>query len=230
MINISNSNKNTKETWENYFKIDWEINNGREQTRLFAHFFLKTVSLSKEAKSLLDVGCALGDALPEIHIKYPKMQLFGCDVSSNAIEKAREKYGNIASFEVGGFNDIKGYYDIIYCSNTLEHFENYLEIACKLLNNCKWLYILVPYMELKDGKPLSVEPNQWHVATFDKHSFDSLLETGDAASIRYWIKFTPGAWYNGRVSVFQKLKARLLRSPVPLEYSQIFFEIIASRR
>lgn len=229
-MNISTLNKNTKEHWENYFKNEWEKNDGRNQTRLFAHFFLNTISLPKEARSLLDVGCALGDALSEINTRYPHLKLFGCDFSSYAIENARKTYGNIATFENWSFEEIKGYYDIIYCSNTLEHFENYLDISQKLLTHCKRLYILVPYLEMRNGQKLNVDPNYQHVATFDKNSFDPLLEMRDAASIRSWIRFTPGAWYNGRVSIFQKLKASLLKRSLPVEMRQIFFEIIPNRR
>ncbi len=220
--------RNVKESWEAYFQDGWEKNGGRQQTRLFAHYFLRTVRLPNCAESLLDVGCALGDALLEIHRYYPHLRLYGCDISRNATEKARETCGNIAAFYNWDFDQIEGHFDIIYCSNTLEHFENYLDIARGLLTHCRFLYVLVPFLELSGGKPLRAEPGEWHVATFDKHSFDPLVRQGLAQHIRSWVRHTPGAWGTGPIPLRRKLSARLRGRPVPTEYRQVFFQIIAS--
>src|SRR5262245_14235391 len=97
---------NKEDSWEEYFKDGWEKNNGRSQTRLFAHYFLKNVSLPSEARSLLDVGCAMGDALPEFHEAYPQLKLTGCDFSEIAIGHARSAYGDFAEFKVSAFDQI----------------------------------------------------------------------------------------------------------------------------
>src|SRR5271157_5414423 len=104
-MTISGLNKNTVSTWENYFLDGWERNEGRRQTRLFAQYFLDVVRLPKAAKTLLDVGCAMGDAAPEFHRRYPHLKLHGCDVSKVAIEVARKAYGEISNFTVGSFHE-----------------------------------------------------------------------------------------------------------------------------
>jgi SAM-dependent methyltransferase len=222
---VSRVNKNTKETWEAYFKDGWERNNGRQQTRLFCRFFLETVPLPASARSLLDVGCGMGDALPEFKERYPHLQLTGCDVSTYAIEKARESYGDLAQFETWSFEQISGHFDIIYCSNTLEHFDNYLDIARQLLARCDWLYVLVPYLQFKEGKPIKPGPGQWHMATFSKGSFDPLRSSGCAKKIKSWIRYTPGAWGNGPVPWRTRLQFILKGQPLPDR--QIFYEVVS---
>jgi SAM-dependent methyltransferase len=193
-MKADNDNPNAPEAWENYFKDGWEKNQGRLQTRLFAKYWLETVALPAEARTLLDVGCAMGDAAPEIHERYPHLKITGCDVSPEALVKARESYGAFASFESWGFDDIHGQYDIIYCSNTLEHFVNHVDIAAALLEHCRWLHVLVPYNELRDGQPLKPVPGEYHVATFLEDSFDDLKRRGLASNIRHWLHPCPIAW------------------------------------
>lgn len=194
-MNLSPLNRNTRATWEGYFADGWERNRGRQQTWLFARYFLDTFRLPESTRTLLDVGCAMGDALPAFHARYPALELHGCDVSSAAIDQARACYGEIATFHVWGFEEIQGCFDVIYCSNTLEHFENYLNIARQLLTHCKRLYILVPYLELgENGRPLEPADGQWHVATFDAASFDPLMREAKVSRIRHWLHPCPVAW------------------------------------
>jgi SAM-dependent methyltransferase len=222
---ISPQNVNTEEFWESYMKTNWDQNMGRRQTRLFAHYFLETVKLPDGARTLLDVSCAMGDALPELHRCYSGLRLFGHDVSETAIAEARKAHGRIATFRVAGFEDLREHFDVIYCSNTLEHFERYLDVADHLLSYCDWLYVQVPFKELRDGKPLKVEPGEQHVNTFYEDSFDSLVTRGSASAIRHWVRYTPGAWGTGKVTLWQKCKAILRGRPIPIEYSQIIYEL-----
>lgn len=217
------ADKNSKEAWEMYFQEGWEKNNGREQTRLFAHYFLETVRLPDGTQSLLDVGCALGDSMPEFRKRYSNLRLTGCDVSAEAIKKARSHYGAIATFEQWTFEQIQGSFDVIFCSNALEHFVNYLEIARVLLAHCKWLYIMVPYQELRGGRPLTPVPGEWHVATFGKTSFEDLVRSGAADRINTWVVYTPGAW--GPISWFAKLKHLLRWGKLPQDYRQLIVEV-----
>ena len=96
IFQISPLNRNTKNNWERYHQEVWLKNSGCEQTKLFAHYFLNTIRLPRDAKSLLDVGCAFGDALPEFRRRYSHLELFGCDISGYAIREARRNFGQIA--------------------------------------------------------------------------------------------------------------------------------------
>jgi hypothetical protein len=215
---------NSPEYWEDYMAHEWDANSGRNQTRLFAKYFLEAVELPSGAKTLLDISCAKGDAMPEFHARYPSLELYGTDISSVAIEEARRSYGEIAQFDVAGFEDLSRRYDIIFCSNTLEHFENNLEIAEQLLGFCGVLYILVPYMQMRRGQRLRPEPGMHHVATFDERSFDPLLKRS-ACEIRSWIRYTPGAWGNGPITNWQRVKAWVRFRPTPVAPRQIFYEV-----
>src|SRR6185369_16317940 len=60
--------------WEVYFAPGggWEHNGGRRQTRIFAEQFTKRFAMRRDSSfSLLDVGCALGDALRHFAETYP---------------------------------------------------------------------------------------------------------------------------------------------------------------
>lgn len=102
-----------------------------------------------------------------------------------------------------------------------------MDITRRLMADCKWLYVLVPFMEMKDGKFLKVEADEWHVASFEKHSFDQLIQEGYAARIRSRLIYTPGAWGSGPVPFRQKMKAWSRGKPSPIEQRQIIFEILA---
>src|SRR5579872_1299297 len=82
----------------------FDLNGGRQQTRLFAQAFHRHAKVRlKPDFSLLDVGCALGDALPVWRQHYPKARLYGCDFSGTAIRRCQEVYGSIAHFFKGRF-------------------------------------------------------------------------------------------------------------------------------
>lgn len=107
----------------------WERKRGRTQTRLFAECFHRYTS-------------ALGDALPVWHRYYPAANLFGCDVAQVAVDRSVELYGNLADFFRASFEEIQDTWDVIYCSNVLEHFKQHVEIARELLNHCTILYVM----------------------------------------------------------------------------------------
>lgn len=202
----------------------FDLNDGRRQTRLFAEAFHKHVRVPLKANfSLLDAGCALGDALPVWHRHYPRARLYGCDFSKTAIQRCQEAYGSIAKFYRASLDDISKDYDVIYCSNVLEHFSDFLNIADTLHRRCKVLYILVPYMELRNGQRLSPESDYYHKATFDLFSFDALASSQRAVKGR--IIRALGAWSPtamGEVRWFvRRVIARRLGSPP----RQALFEI-----
>jgi len=192
----STANPNTREHSEHAFCPGgiWEQAGGREQTRLFAQYFHKNVSVPLAGDfSVLDVGCALGDALPVWHECYPEARLFGCDVAQAAIDRCILLYGSVAQFFRASFEEIQGFWDVIYCSNVLEHFENYLDIAAKLLTCCRILYVMTPYAELRNGKLLRPDGLSFHVTTLFEDSFAPLANDGSCRITTKIIR-APGAW------------------------------------
>jgi hypothetical protein len=159
----------------------WESSGGRKQTEGFARTFVRHMKIPMREFSLLDVGCALGDSLSVFRTAYPNSRLFGCDVSEVAIERCKAEHP-YAEFFKAGFAELSGFWDVIYCSNVLEHFQDYKTAASCLISKCRIAYIMVPYFELKDGKPLAPNGYGQHQVTFRKDSFDFLYQQGLLAS------------------------------------------------
>jgi hypothetical protein len=104
-------------------------------------------------------------------------------------------------------------YDIIYISNVLEHFIDYKDKSKHLIRHCKRLCILVPFNELRDGKPLLPDPYEHHQQTFNSNSFNFLLDEKLASSIRTKIFSCPIAWSWSRK---RWIKEYLINNPIRL--------------
>ncbi|MHC4640653.1 MAG: methyltransferase domain-containing protein [Planctomycetota bacterium] len=223
----------TKDEWDVYFAEGggWEVNKGREQTRLFAEAFcMHTRIRMKPGYAMLDSSCALGDALPVFNKRFPGIRLYGCDFSTEAIRRAESRFSGEASFSVASVDEITETYDVIYSSATLEHFQDYKEKARSLLQHCRYLCILVPYNEQRHGKDLEYDPDAHHVVTFREDSFNFLLDEGLAEAI-YSPKIfrVPKAWsWSLRNRIVQPLKnivRPLLNRPIRRDNKMILFEI-----
>jgi hypothetical protein len=195
-LQLSKRNPNTRAHSESAFEEGgiWDNHQGPDQTRGFAECLHRHCYIPWREFSLLDVGCALGDALAVWHEKYPTAKLFGCDVADSAIRRCRERYAGVAHFFQASFEGISGFWDIIYCSNVLEHFEQYLDIAEVLLAQCKLLLLLAPFAELKDGSPLGRGHHEdYHVTTLFRNSFDDLVSRGSARRVETSVFCCPRA-------------------------------------
>lgn len=220
VLRLSPGNPNTRSHYEDSFVVGgrWEQDGGPEQTRSFARCFHRHVRVPFEGEfSVLDVGCALGDALPVWHQHCPKARLFGCDVAQVQIDRCIQRYGKYGQFFRASFEEIEGIWDVICCSNVLEHFEQHVEIAELLLTHCKMLYVVTPYAELRDGKPLTPTASFFHVATFYEDTF-ARLEQEDKATITTLVVECPGS--RGGVNWKRELYWRIMKllrgiSPTP---------------
>lgn len=166
---MSKNNINTKEYWEHRFSSnDWEEKKGRWQTKSFAKGFIKYLKIPSDfAGTLIDFGCALGDAMPVYKKRFPRAKLVGVDISTSAIKICRETYSEIATFIQSEHSNVPES-DVIIASNVFEHLSDDLNVAKHLLSKCRSLFIIVPYKEY----PLHPE----HINTYDEHYFSSLGE------------------------------------------------------
>jgi hypothetical protein len=222
------------EWWNAYFTKGggWESNRGRLQTRLFAEAFCARSCLDRDAPyTILDASCALGDAMPVLRRFFPNATLFGSDFSDVAIRRCREQFDELAEFSVRPMDQLDGMYDVIYSSNTLEHFLDWEERARTLLSHCRHLAVLVPYNEQRAGKDLECfPPDQDHVRTFREHAFDFLLDEGLADRVHPPQVFrVPGAWaWTPKQRLVQTAKnvARFaLGRPLAREKWTVLFEV-----
>lgn len=161
---------NSESYWNGRFASDWDENKGREQTRFFAHLALSHFpewllrDIHRDAMTVCDWGCAEGEAVDvfQSHLGVP---VIGVDFSESAIEKAKASYPHghfmCEDYLSGEYHDS---YDVIFSSNTLEHFEQPWDVFSKLaIWARRFLVLLLPFREYQRH----VE----HFATFD---FDNI--------------------------------------------------------
>lgn len=223
-IKFNSANPNTASASDSVFVAGgkWEQDNGRFQTRRFAECFVKHFAIPLLGKfTFLDLGCALGDGLPVIKKYYPDAELYGCDFSQVAIERCKEVYGHMAIFFVSAIDKLEKEFDVIYCSNLIEHIENHIEIVNELINYSKILYILTPYNELYNGARIRPDSGYWHVATFDEHTFNAINDT-KSIKVSHKVFRCPRAWDNSRR---EKIAGLLLQRPYTKRL-QICYEFI----
>ncbi|WP_296313633.1 class I SAM-dependent methyltransferase [Winogradskyella sp. UBA3174] len=158
-------NINTKDYWESRFITKNWGKSGNRQTKEYAKANVAQTNLDSNFKgSVLDFGCALGDAIPIYHQAFPDASLYGMDLSEVAIEICKNKYGDIAKFESGTHDTIKQY-DLIFASHVMEHLTADKTVVAHLLTNCKELFVFVPYKE----SPLYRE----HVNYYERNYYDN---------------------------------------------------------
>ncbi|KAB2657537.1 glycosyltransferase [Brucella tritici] len=147
---------NSKEYWDQRFLDNWDEKLGHEQSRYFAEIALECMPkwLQHEARSkqltVCDWGCAEGDGTEILARMFPSQLLTGVDFSSEAIKVAKERYSHIRFLVedwVGGEAPEKAF-DIVFSSNTLEHFHepyNVLQRLFKVARKC--VIIQIPFRE-----------------------------------------------------------------------------------
>ena len=141
---------NSLEYWNSRFETsDWEDSSGREQSEYFAKTAMGMIpewlirDAAKHEYSLCDLGCAEGDAIPFLKERFPASEIVGADFAEKAIEKARNKYEFAEFMTVDIFqNENNITYDIIFCSNVIEHFPVFRETLKRICSFSK-LYTII---------------------------------------------------------------------------------------
>ena len=146
---------NSTKYWNQRFIADWKENNGMEQSQFFSKiavdhlpaWFIRYVH--RHQPSFCDWGCAMGNGTKVLHELLSLQNTTGIDFSKVAIEQARVSYPTIRFITTDILKDESfPQFDIIFSSNTLEHFENPWEILEKLSRFAKkFLVILIPFQE-----------------------------------------------------------------------------------
>lgn len=193
------SGLNSASYWNHRFSRNWEVNGGPLQTALFAAgFCLATIRTDLRPGTVLDFGCGRGDSAPVLRMRFPDARLHLFDFSTAAVDRARALYGGLAEC----LSSIEGRdFDLVYCSNVVEHVANPSEFVASLASYAKHhLVIQAPYDERHtDGAPLSpARPKGEHVATITDellvHLDDFIWETIHTR--------VPVAWDSGDQVIF----------------------------
>lgn len=147
--------------WDNRFTEDWEHSKGPEQSRFFARIAIENLprwligQLRREALTIADWGCAQGDGTDVWASYIDVQQIVGIDFSANAIEQASRRYPAIRFINedwlLSGTGTTQGEsFDVVFSSNTLEHFHKPYEVLHSIANHAKKaIALILPYKELE---------------------------------------------------------------------------------
>jgi len=193
-------NINTKEYWDNRFKIDnpqsWKSVGGESQTKKYAKHISQSLKMQHDfSGTILDFGCAMGDAIPIYQKKYPRAKYIGLDFSEEAIKQCKTKYqSKNINFIAGSIDDVPSV-DVIIISHVLEHLSNDKDFIFKLLHKCNNLYIAVPHDEkiIEGGE---------HINSYYSKSFDYLLDVADV-SVNFVIQYIKPSMKDLVLSLYQ---------------------------
>lgn len=167
MKRIRNENINTGEHFDELFTEQKDVYSSYNQIKLYDTLF--SLGLFAEG-TILDYGCGNANSLAQI-VTEKKLQGIGVDISSTIIQKNKNDFPTLIFKTVEEFNSSVTISETVICTHTLEHTDNPLEIAEKLLSVAtKKLFIIVPYKESWNKCPE-------HLWEFDKNSFNSLSPT-----------------------------------------------------
>ena len=119
---------------------------------------------------ILDVGVGLGRLLNML----PEYERYGMDIAIPYLEIAREKGIEVCMAMVEDMPYKDSFFDIVICTDVLEHVLNFNLSVQKILNVLKpggILIIRVPYKERLDSYLSDEYPYYYvHIRSFDEHS------------------------------------------------------------
>lgn len=165
---------NTKPYWENRFSQDWDKNNGPSQTQFFCELATKLIpkwtkdSINSTDMSICDWGCAEGEGT-EILSKFFNTAVTGVDFSETAIKKAKDRYPHL-NFSSENFlsSKIDTSFNVIFSSNTLEHFDDPWKVFESLSERATdYIILLLPFKE--------INPIEEHFYSFDFNNIPTNL-------------------------------------------------------
>lgn len=192
---------NTKEYWDTRFEKNWELCGGREQSRFFARLVVDNLpswfmeQLKSGHLTFLDWGCAQGDGTAIWTDFIDGGQITGIDFSRTAIEKAARNYPDICFINedwLKGSEEKIKYHDIVFSSNTLEHFRNPYDVLNTLsLHAGKAIVLILPFRE--------TDRIEEHLYTFTDENIPKSLQNGFRL---FWSKVIdcrqiPGSLWHG---------------------------------
>ena len=149
---------NSEKYWDNRFVENWEIDKGPDQSRFFSQIAIENLpgwlmkQLISQSLTFADWGCAQGDGT-EIWAKYIGAKcVTGVDFSSAAIDQAINRYPSVSFINDNWLTKdarIDRLFDIVFSSNTLEHFHTPYDVLNAVCPRAKKALILIlPYREL----------------------------------------------------------------------------------
>ncbi|WP_445657839.1 class I SAM-dependent methyltransferase [Achromobacter sp. NCFB-sbj8-Ac1-l] len=154
---MSQGDINSHDYWNGRFDTDWESNKGQEQSRFFARVALENLpawlrsTANQNNWKVCDWGCAQGDGTDVLAGYFAREQVVGIDFAESAVKTAREHYPTIR-FDAQDWlasDTVSEKFDLVFSSNTLEHFTDPFNVLSKLFQRTGHCVVLaLPYREL----------------------------------------------------------------------------------
>ncbi len=160
---------NSRPYWNTRFKDDWDARGGAGQSRFFSRLAIDAMPpwlcrlARREGLSVCDWGCALGDGTDEL-ARQLGWDVTGVDFSEQAVAQAAQRFPALRFVcEDWLEQPPRPAFDIVFSSNTLEHFGLPWRVFDALAAHAaRYVILLVPYCEYLRHPE--------HAATFDDDS------------------------------------------------------------
>ncbi|MCC6921821.1 MAG: methyltransferase domain-containing protein [Nitrosomonas sp.] len=143
--------------WDGRFSDNWEACDGPQQSRFFTKLAIENLpswlieQIRRQSLTLADWGCAQGDGTDMWASYLPENLLTGIDFSAVAIEQASKRYPAIKFINENWLAPAPAKtnsFDIVFSSNTLEHFHKPYEALEALSSRAdKAIILALPYCE-----------------------------------------------------------------------------------
>jgi len=150
---MSTDNINSKEYWEQRFQTDWRNSGGPSQSRFFSRVALDNmpdwfVRMARiDHLTVCDWGCAEGSGTSELAAGL-SVPVTGVDFSADAIASATSAHGHLKFLCRDVLVEDMPIYDIVFSSNTLEHFQEPWRIFDRLSGFARLhVVMLLPFEE-----------------------------------------------------------------------------------
>lgn len=90
--------------------------------RRVAHILGRLSQQGFAPRSILDFGCGIGNAIPEILVRFPGVRLVGVDLSQDSIQIARRRFRD-ESIELLSMDEFvpSEQFDLVYCNGVFHH-------------------------------------------------------------------------------------------------------------
>lgn len=149
---------NSDKYWDQRFRDDWEQCAGPQQSRFFARLAVENLpawlleQVRQQKLTFADWGCAQGDGTDMLASYLDPKLLTGVDFSDVAITEASKRYPAI-KFSTENWLEAEAddtTYDIVFSSNTLEHFHQPYDVLQHLVDRAqKAIVLALPYREME---------------------------------------------------------------------------------
>lgn len=177
--------------WDHFYDSGYYNPSQRHRFRLILSEIstvLKSIPKPLSSVRVIDLGCGLGHLIHHLKQTYPELHCRGLDISEKVISELRKKMPDSA-WDVW---DIQkpidtlsfGHYDIIICSEVLEHCENpekILDNAYHLTVPGGWIILTVP-----GGEKYRIDNDLGHLRHYRLEQFKEFFTGKPLAQVRLY--------------------------------------------